>query len=445
MKNVVCIGCGYVGSVTSVAFAALGYHTVVIDVDSNKVEMINAGKSSLYEPGLESLIQQVAGRTLFAVSTYEPIKEADIVFICVGTPSLADGTADLTYIKTAAKQIGMALNPGKFTVIVNKSTVPVGTADLVTSILEEESGLQAEQDFAVVSNPEFLREGFALEDVVTPDRIVIGTSNERARKQMRLLYEPLIQLNSADQVVYFETDAKSAELIKYASNAFLAVKISYINEVAKLCEALNAHVPDVAKGMGLDSRIGSKFLQVSSGWSGSCFPKDTAELLATSFKYGSELSIVSAAITANLNMHLYCVDKIVRQLGDLRGKTIAILGLTFKPDTDDARATQATVIIKKLIELGAAIHVHDPMGMPMFSALNGDLPITYCNNGEEAAQGVDGLVLLTHWECYIKLDWPKIFLSMRHPYILDTRNFLDKKTLQELGFQYDGIGLGKLS
>jgi UDPglucose 6-dehydrogenase len=454
--KILCVGSGYVGSITAAAIAALGHHTIVIDVDPKKVELINAGKSPIYEPGLQHLIQIVAGRSLHAVSSYEAIKEANVVFICVGTPSKADGTADLTYIKMVAKSIGQTISSNKFTVIVNKSTVPVGTADLISSILEEVSGLTTEKDFAVVSNPEFLREGFALEDVFWPDRIVIGTKNERAREIMRELYRPLTERIYGEELrnylavnydlnkpkaVYFETDTKSSEMIKYASNAFLVVKISYINEIAKLCETLGAYGPDVAKGMGLDTRIGEKFLQVSSGWSGSCFPKDTAELLATSQKYGCELTVVKVAIDANVNMHLYCVKKIQRQLKSLYGKTIGVLGLTFKPETDDARTTQASVIIRNLIELGAKIKVHDPQGMPMFRKLNGDLPIVYYSTGEEVAERADALVLLTHWNCYQQLDWPRVFLLMKNSYIFDTRNFLDKSKLQELGFHYEGIGI----
>lgn len=455
--NIVCIGSGYVGSVTGAAFATLGHRTTVIDIDKKKVELINSGKSPIYEPGLDELISSYIGNTLFAVDHYEVVREADVVFIGVGTPSKPDGTADLKYIKLAAQGIGKHLNAERFTVIVNKSTVPVGTADLVSSIIEENSALIPNEHFAVVSNPEFLREGYALEDVFFPDRIVIGADNERARAMMSALYQGIVQREnyfekSADfqfdykldnkKPDYFETDIKSAEMIKYASNAFLAVKISYINEIARLCEVLGADVTAVSKGMGLDSRIGNKFLQVSSGWSGSCFPKDTAELLATSRKYGCELGVIEAAVQSNLQMHNFVADKIKRRLKSLNGKTIGILGLTFKPNTDDARNTQASVIIREFAEVGARIKVHDPQGMTMFRALNPELDIAYCDDPLEVAEQVDGLVLLTHWQEYADLDWKEMFNKVRTPYLLDTRNFLDHSYLREIGFDAEGLGVG---
>lgn len=455
--NVVCVGSGYVGSVTAAAFAIVGYDTTVIDIDLNKVDCINAGRSPIFEPGLDSLIQQKVGKSLKASGSYHDVNDADVVFICVGTPSLSDGTSDLRFVEAAARSIGENLNTQRFTVIVNKSTVPVGTADLVTMIIEEASGLKAEEQYAVISNPEFLREGFALEDIFFPDRIVIGTINSRARTIMRELYRPFVErlYNNEDVMsslpfeidknrqkpVYFETDGKSAELIKYASNAFLAVKISYINEIARLSEALGSNISDIARGMGLDSRIGEKFLQVSSGWSGSCFPKDTGELLATSQKYGRELAVVKAAVESNHQMYQFCVQKIQRKLKSLNGRTIGIIGLTFKPDTDDVRQTQAIIIINKLLQFGTRIRVHDPKGMRMFQSMHEDLPIHYCNNAEDAADRADALVLLTHWNDYQRLDWKRIYNSMKTSYILDTRNFLPAIELREIGFDYEGIGI----
>ncbi|MFC5468843.1 UDP-glucose dehydrogenase family protein [Cohnella suwonensis] len=455
--KVVCIGSGYVGTVTGAAFSALGHRTTVIDIDSDKVDLINSGNSPIFEPGLESLIPQMVYRQILSASTsFEEIFDADVVFIAVGTPSLADGTVDLKYVKSAARSIAEHLNREQFTVIVDKSTVPVGTSELVASIIEEISGLRTNEHFAVVSNPEFLREGFALEDVLFPDRIVIGTDHPGARTVMRELYRNLIERTHYDELskrvafkmnmqapkaVYFETDAKSAEMTKYASNAFLAIKISYINEVARLCETLGANVLDVAKGIGLDSRIGDKFLQVSSGWSGSCFPKDTAELLETSRKYGSDLLVVEAAVHSNLRMHINCVDKIKRQLKTLNGKNIGILGLTFKPNTDDARNTQASYIIDKLIALGANVSVHDPKGMEMFAKINGHLPIRYCPEAEDVAERADAIVLITHWEEYAALDWERVRTKMRTPYLLDTRNFWSRQRLSESGFRYEGMGI----
>lgn len=455
--EVVCIGSGYVGSVTGTAFAVLGYPTTIIDTDSRKVKEINMGNSPIYEPGLAACVaQMVSSSMLSATQTYDCVRDADVVFIAVGTPSKPDGSVDLKYVRSASRSIGDHLNPDKFTVIVNKSTVPVGTSDLVASIIEEASGLQNNRHFAVVSNPEFLREGYALEDVFFPDRIVIGTASHKAREVMRRLYAPLLERThysglfkhfvfshnkNSQKAVYFETDTKSAEMIKYVSNAFLSVKISYINEVARLCDSLGANVLDVAHGMGLDSRIGNKFLQVSSGWSGSCFPKDTAEILSESQKYGSELSIVKAAIESNVSMHDYCIQKIQRSLTSLNGKKISILGLTFKPNTDDARHTQASYIIAKLLDLGANVAVHDPQGMAMFQQMNSHLLIHYCERPADTAVGADALVLLTHWEEYRLLPWETIYRQMRNRYILDTRNYLMKLNLAELGFVYEGLGL----
>jgi UDPglucose 6-dehydrogenase len=455
--NIACIGTGYVGTVTGAAFAALGHHTTVIDIDSEKVQLIKAGKSPIFEPGLDTLLKQVIDRKLlFASTSYEAVFNAHVVFIAVGTPAEADGTAGMKYVKSAARCIGEHLNPEHFTVIVNKSTVPVGTSDLVASIIEEASGLRNNEQFTVVSNPEFLREGYALEDVFFPDRIVIGTNHPEARTVIKELYQNLIErinyselsklvafkMNfKAPKAVYFETDTKSAEMIKYVSNAFLAIKISYINEVARLCESLGANVLDVAKGMGLDSRIGEKFLQVSSGWSGSCFPKDTSELLETSRKYGADLTLVKAAVESNLKMHEICIIKLRNRLKTLNGKNIGILGLTFKPDTDDARHTQSSYIISKLIVMGANITAHDPKGMAMFRKLNEHLPIRYCDRAEDVAERADAIVLMTHWNEYATLDWKLIHQKMRAPYLLDTRNFLVGHRLNESGFIYEGIGI----
>jgi len=453
--RVVCVGSGYVGSVTAAAFAFLGHDTTVIDIDPNKIRMIQSGNSPIYEPELDRLISMTIEKTLHAETGYDSVNQADIIFICVGTPSKADGTVDLTYVTQVAEQIAPRLNPDSFTVIVNKSTVPVGTAERVTGIVKQISGLQAGIHFSVVSNPEFLREGSALEDVFFPDRIVIGTESEKAKIIMRELYDRLLKRHDYEQwsetfsclsqhdkppAIYFETDSKSAEMIKYASNAFLSVKISYINEVARLCDALGAQVQHVAKGMGLDDRIGNKFLQVSSGWGGSCFPKDTIELLSTSQKYGRELTVVKAAIDSNLAMHEYCVDKIKSRLKSLNGKTIGILGLTFKPNTDDVRKSQAQVIIAKLLELGANIKVHDPKGMEMFQKFNMEFPISYCEKPEETAQYADAIVLLTHWDQYLQLDWSELYSRMSNPYILDTRNVLPRSELIHMGFQVEGLG-----
>ncbi|MUG70828.1 UDP-glucose dehydrogenase family protein [Paenibacillus validus] len=455
--KVVCIGAGYVGSVTGAAFAALGHHTTVIDIDTNKVNAINEGTSPIFEPGLEALIRKFSGRTLAATNQYEVVTDADVVFIGVGTPSKEDGSADLKYIELAARNIAEHLDRNRYTVIVNKSTVPVGTAEHVTALISQYSNLTNNEHFSVISNPEFLREGYAVEDVFLPDRIVIGTMDNQARSVMKELYSQLMDLQKPIEVlqeiglavqpkdelpVYFETDTRSAEMIKYASNAFLAVKISYINEVARLCEALQSNALDVAKGMGLDSRIGNKFLQVSSGWSGSCFPKDTAEFLAASRKHGRELNVVKAAVESNLEMHAYIVEKTKRKLGTLFGKRIGFLGLTFKPNTDDTRNTQASIIIQMMLGQGANIQVHDPQGMEMFRHINPNLPIAYCDQAEQVALNADAVILLTHWEEYVHLDWNEMGNMMNFKYVLDTRNFLSSHFIRDKGFHYEGLGVG---
>lgn len=436
--NVVCIGAGYVGSVTAAALAKLGHSVTVIDFDESKIAAIQKGESPIFEPGLSELLQVCIGNTLSAAADYGKVQEADVVFICVGTPSKTDSTVDLTYVKEAAAQIGKHLNAERYTVIVNKSTVPVGTTDVVGSIVARTSGLPWGQAFDVVSNPEFLREGYAVEDVFFPDRILIGTDSLKAEEVMKELYDRLLNGN---KTVWLRTSPKSSELIKYASNAFLAVKISYINDMARLCDTLGANVKEVAAGMGLDSRIGDKFLEVSSGWSGSCFPKDTAELAATARKYGCEQKVILAAMEANEQMHLYCVRKIQSRLKSLHGKTISVLGLTFKPNTDDARKTQASVIIRRLCELGCQVKAHDPRGAEMFRKLNPELSIEYCKDPLDTVRQADAILLLTHWDCYLQLDWSAAVRMMNTPYILDTRNVLSPGQMRDLGYQYEGLGV----
>lgn len=454
--KVVCIGAGYVGCVTAAAFAAAGHETTLIDIDQSKVDQIARGECPLYEPQLDQLICLTAARqTLKASTGYEAVKEADVIFICVGTPSLSDGSADLRFVRLAAQAVASICPKGGKKIIVNKSTVPVGTSDMVISLLEEEN-LRLDDDFYMASNPEFLREGSAVRDVFFPERIVIGADCPQVFEQLKKLYQPLLERTYDDEVKqllasylfekippaqYIETDRPSAELIKYSANAFLAVKISFINEIARLCEALGADVRDVAKGIGSDSRIGSKFLEVSSGWSGSCFPKDTAELLAVGRSYQCALPVVEAAVQSNLEMHHYCISKIKAKLKSLHGKKIAVLGLTFKPDTDDARVTQANVLVRELLRLGAEVRVHDPQGMPMFRKVNPDLNVRYYEHPEAAAIGTDAILLLTHWRLYHELDWSGIGETMKKARMFDLRNFLADLSLHSCGWQYEGLGL----
>ncbi|WP_274362157.1 UDP-glucose dehydrogenase family protein [Paenibacillus thermotolerans] len=450
--NIVCIGSGYVGTVTACAFASLGHHTTVIDIDKRKVDMINQGKSPVYEPFLNMLLAKSIPEYLQASVAFDAVKRADLVFICVGTPAGEDGSADLSFIRSAAESLAANLDPGRFTVIATKSTVPVGTGELVSSIVGRVSGLKEGTHFAIAGNPEFLREGRAVEDVFFPDRIVVGTKDTRAGELLRTAYRPFVSRSypsfimelfegKSRETVYFETDPKSAELIKYVSNAYLAVKVSYINEVARLCDALGANVADVSRGMGLDARIGEQFLQVSPGWGGSCFPKDTQELLASSVRCGRPMEIVKAAIDSNERMRQYCVEKLKSKLGALNGKMIGILGLTFKPGTDDVRMSQSFSIISQLQEAGAQVSVHDPLGMEPFRKSYGQLPVVYCHDAEAAAAGADALVLVTHWDMYRSLNWSALRESMNRAYVLDTRNFLDGEKLRALGFEYEGVGI----
>jgi len=455
--NVICIGAGYVGCVTAASLAACGHRTTIIDIDPVKINAISRGISPIYEPGLDDLISAESGKNLFADSSFAAISEADLVMICVGTPSRPDGSADLRAVELVAEHIAARLNPDRFSAIVLKSTVPVGTTERISGLLERLSGFAAGERFAVVSNPEFLREGFALRDFFYPDRIIIGAANPRERNLLIELYRSVMDRARYGSIrkiigdppdeephtktVFFGTDPKSAELIKYVSNAFLAVKISYINEVARLCDSLGANVEDVAKGMGLDTRIGDRFLQVSSGWSGSCFPKDTKELLSMSQRFDQELSVVKAAIESNDRMHRYCLNKLRTRLASLQGRTVGILGLTFKPDTDDARQTQALYFIRELIQSGANVRAHDPKGMSMFRRLNPDLPISYCEQPEDVAEQADAILLLTHWSSYRNLNWRAMRERARGSYFLDTRNDLSKTDLREAGFRYEGIGV----
>lgn len=438
--NVVCIGAGYVGTVTAASFADSGHNTTLIDIDREKIAKINSLELPFFEPGLSCLITKHLNSRLTITTSYEAVSMADVIFIAVGTPSSPNGCADITYIKLAAKTIAEHLSPERFTVIANKSTVPVGTGELVTDIIAKVSGL-SEKHFVVVSNPEFLREGSALEDVFKPDRIVVGSNNAHAIDIMYNLYKK--QLECSPDSIYFTTDVRSAELIKYVSNAFLAVKISYANEVAQLSDHIGANVTDVIEGMGLDKRIGNKFLSVSNGWGGSCFKKDTSELLVKSAALDCQFSIVKAAVEVNKKMPLYCLNKLKQSLAglDFTSSTVGVLGLTFKPNTDDVRETQSEIFIRELLKLGFNVNAHDPKGIEMFQKIHSDLSITYCKSILELFQDTSGVILLTHWSEYANIDWSKVKLLMKNAYVLDTRNFLDRDHLINLGFSYDGIGI----
>ena len=435
--NVVMIGSGYVGLVSGACFAEFGANVTCLDVDEGKIESLKAGKMPIYEPGLDDLVARnvAAGRLQFTTE-YDPVVgAADLVFIAVGTPTRrGDGHADLVYVYEAAKQIDRHL--AGYTVIVDKSTVPVGTARQVARIIGEVS---PDADFDVASNPEFLREGAAIGDFMRPDRVVLGVESERAEALLRELYRPINLIEAPIHV----TNLESAELVKYASNAFLATKISFINEIANLCEQVGADVHAVAKGMGLDGRIGKKFLHAGPGYGGSCFPKDTTALIRIAQENGASCRIVEAAVEVNAAQKARMVKKIREVLGGSEsGKKIAVLGLTFKPETDDMRDSPSLAIIPNLIDKGAAIYAHDPQGFEEARKL---LPqqVNYCDDVFTAIEDADLVVLMTEWNEYRGLDLTRIKQLMRGDAFVDLRNVYEPAQMRELGFRYVCVGREK--
>lgn len=432
--NVAMIGSGYVGLVSGACFAEFGATVTCIDVDQTKIDRLNAGEIPIYEPGLEDLVERnVKADRLTFTSSYDPaIGEADLVFIAVGTPTRrGDGHADLVYVYEAARQIARYLDG--YTVVVDKSTVPVGTARQVSRIIKGEN---PEADFDVASNPEFLREGAAIDDFMHPDRVVLGVESERAEQLLHELYRPL-NLIEAPIVI---TNLESAELVKYASNAFLATKISFINEIANLCEHVGADVHSVAKGMGMDRRIGGKFLHAGPGYGGSCFPKDTTALIRIAQEHGASCRIVEATVEVNAAQKARMVKKIREALGGSEaGKTIAVLGLTFKPETDDMRDSPSLAIIPNLIDKGATILAHDPQGMEEAKKLLPD-QVKYLTDVYSTAKGADAVVLMTEWNEYRGLDLGRFKELMQGNVFIDLRNVYEKTHLSSLGFNYYCVG-----
>lgn len=427
------VGTGYVGLVSGACFADFGHQVVCVDKDAGKIEALKRGKIPIYETDLDKLVETnaAAGRLTFTTELAGAVGDADAVFIAVGTPSRrGDGHADLSYVYAAAKEIGAALK--KFTVVVTKSTVPVGTGDEVERLIRE---TRPDADFAVASNPEFLREGAAIQDFRHPDRIVVGTEDERAKRVMGEVYRPLY-LNQAP-ILY--TARRTAELIKYAANAFLATKITFINEIADLSEKVGANVQEVARGIGLDNRIGTKFLHAGAGYGGSCFPKDTRALFKTALDHDVQLKIVEATLTANDNRKRAMARKVANVLGgELRGKTIGVLGLTFKPDTDDMREAPSIPLINGLIDFGAKVRAYDPIGMEQARK---ELPeIEYCKDAYECARQADALVIVTEWRQFRALDLKRIKQEMKHPVVVDLRNIYRPDEMAAHGFTYDSIG-----
>jgi UDPglucose 6-dehydrogenase len=454
------IGTGYVGLVTGASLAHIGHQVICVDNNEEKVKLMQAGQSPIFEPGLSELMQEAiqSQRIEFTADIAAGVEHGEVLFIAVGTPPLPTGESDTRYVEAVARSIGAHLNGG-YKVIVNKSTVPIGSGDWVRmivldGILERQKTLvtagggnqspEIHADFDVVSNPEFLREGCAIYDTFNPDRIVLGSNSPKAIAMMKELYAPIVSRESAENqllptVPVVVTDLSSAEMVKYASNAFLATKISFINEVANICDRVGADVTQVAKGIGLDSRIGSKFLQAGIGWGGSCFPKDVSALIHTADDYGYEAQLLKAAVSVNQRQRLIMIEKLQQTLKILKGKTVGLLGLTFKPDTDDMRDAPALDLIEHLTRLGTRVKAFDPL-VSQTGMRHGLSNVIVETDPERLADGCDALVLVTDWKQFRTLDYAKMASLMNHPVMIDGRNFLEEEVLERAGFRYVGIG-----
>ena len=455
------IGTGYVGLVTGVCLSHIGHQVICVDNNEEKVQLMKSGQSPIYEPGLSDLMKSsmASGNLEFTSDLGMGVNHGDILFIAVGTPALPTGESDTRYVEAVARGIGEHLNDG-YKVIVNKSTVPIGSGDWVRMIVLD--GIAERQkvpvgagasipaapgvkaSFDVVSNPEFLREGSAVYDTFNPDRIVLGSNNDKAIAMMKELYTPIVERQFAEdkdapQVPVVVTDLSSAEMVKYASNAFLATKISFINEVANICDRVGADVTQVAAGIGLDSRIGSKFLQAGIGWGGSCFPKDVSALVHTADDYGYEAELLKATINVNDRQRMLTIEKLQKVLKILKGKTVGLLGLTFKPDTDDMRDAPSLIMIEQLNRLGARVKAYDPI-VSQSGVSQGLSGVIVETDPERLADGCDALVLVTDWAKFRDLDYGKMAKLMNAPVMIDGRNFLDQKGLEAQGFQYVGMG-----
>ncbi|NBJ14703.1 MAG: UDP-glucose/GDP-mannose dehydrogenase family protein [Dehalobacter sp. 4CP] len=438
MSKIAVIGTGYVGLVTGACLSEFGHSVICVDIDENKIETLKQGIIPIYEPGLQDLVTKnyYAGRLDFTTHYSMAVDVSDVVFIAVGTPPQDDGSADLDYVLAAAREIAENMNCYK--VIVNKSTVPVGTGKLVKQTIKgvlEKRKLNI--DYDVVSNPEFLREGAAVNDFMHPERIVIGSDHVKAEEIMRDVYR-VLYLNNHPFVL---TNIETAEIIKYASNAFLATKITFINEISRLCEAAGGNVQHVSRAMGLDKRIGKFFLHAGPGYGGSCFPKDTKALVHIGREFDVDISIVDAVIIANQSQKLRMVDKIITKMGDIQGKRIAVLGLAFKPGTDDMREAPSITIIHELHKRGARLSVYDPIAMEnakKIAFLN--LDIDYAENEYAAVADAQAVVLLTEWNQFRSMDLAKMKSKMNGNYFFDFRNIYDRNELETIGFIYDGVG-----
>jgi len=446
------IGTGYVGLVTGACLAEIGNEVICVDNVEEKIDILKNGGCPIYEPGLQEIIKanMEKGRLKFTTSIEEGVNKSEIIFISVGTPSLPNGQADLSFVEQVAVDIGRVIDSYK--IIVNKSTVPIGSGDWVSMMISESieaNNSNKNVSFDVVSNPEFLREGNAIGDTFFPDRIVIGSSSKKAIDKMLALYKPLIEqtfdwpddkrlIPEGQKVPVVVTDLTSAEMIKYASNSFLATKISFINEIANICEKVGADVKDVARGMGLDKRIGLLFLNAGIGWGGSCFPKDVSALTYIAGEYGMTPQILNSVINVNKEQRLKIVKKVQDELKIVKGKTIAVLGISFKPDTDDVRDAPSITIMNSLSKMGAKIKAYDPVVKGRPEALTEKVKI--CSDEYEAIDGADVLIIATEWGQFKELDFEKIRKIMNNNIIIDGRNFFEREELEKLGFKYIGIG-----
>ena len=432
MIRICMVGTGYVGLVSGACMADFGHQVTCVDINPDRINDLHKGIMPIYEPGLDLLVQKSTseGRLHFTTSLAEGLKEADVVFIAVQTPMSGTGEADLQYVMQVGTEIGQLMD--RYLVIVTKSTVPVGTARKLSEVIKKSQDKPVPFDLA--SNPEFLREGSSIEDFMRPDRVVIGVETERSEELMREIYRPLFLLDTP----IVKTGIETAELIKYASNSFLAVKISFINEISRLAETVGADVFDVAKAMGLDKRIGAKFLHPGLGFGGSCLPKDTNAIVHIAREAGTQMSIVEAAIQVNADLPAVALAKAERMIGNLAGKTIALLGLAFKPNTDDIRSAPSLDIVSKLKSLGCTVQVHDPVAMDNYKLVHPDL--NYCQGPVEACAGADLCILVTEWNQYRQLDFTQLAETMAGKAFLDCRNVYDRPYLEKYGFRYDCFG-----
>jgi UDPglucose 6-dehydrogenase len=451
--QVAIIGTGYVGLTTGVALAFLGHDVTCLDVDAAKVALLKDGVSPIYEPHLDDLMKAASARLKFTTSAKEALSNAEVIFIAVGTPSLADGNPNLAYLKSAAQSVGENIQ-SPFVVIVNKSTVPIGSGNWVESLIRDsfrESNAGSKSQFVVASNPEFLREGSALMDMLYADRVVVGSDDEKAVAVMRKLYQPLIEQTFTPpsflprpenfrMVNFLSSDLQSAELIKYAANAFLALKISFINEISELSEKVGADITHVAKGIGLDSRIGNKFLQAGLGWGGSCFGKDTAALVSTGKEYGLPMVITQAAKDVNTRQRMRIVEILANELKILKGRKIGILGLAFKPFTDDLRDAPALDVAMKLIDRGAKVVGFDPIAMDRAKKEWANTDLLFASSAEAVFEESDAVVLVTEWPEFLDLDFAKVTKTMKNPFVLDGRNHLDVAALKKAGLKVITLG-----